>query len=226
MVCSSPRGRARSSARSGRARAARDLRRARAAARVDRSGAEEVSAQRARQDGVPRRAGGRARRLRVAAARHFPWTRPSCSSPSTSRSPATSARWRALPTPREWTRCSSPARTSIRGTRTRSVRRRAPCSRCRSSRRRQDDVAALPLRKIAAVVGAARAHTAADYTGPTAFLIGAEDAGLDDDWRDLADDGGRDPDERSGDGLAEREHRRRCPPLRSRAPARGCYVIT
>ncbi len=52
----------------------------------------------------------------------------------------------------------------------------------------QEDVAALPLRKIAAVVGAGRAHTAADYTAPTAFLIGAEDAGLDDDWRDLADD--------------------------------------
>ena len=49
------------------------------------------------------------------------------------------------------------------------------------------DVAALPLRKVAAVVGATRAHTADDYTGPTAFLIGAEDAGLDDAWRALAD---------------------------------------
>ena len=52
----------------------------------------------------------------------------------------------------------------------------------------QADVAALPLRKIAAVVGAGRAHTATDYTFPTAFLIGAEDAGLDDDWRALAEE--------------------------------------
>lgn len=48
-------------------------------------------------------------------------------------------------------------------------------------------VEALPLRRVAAVVGATRAHTADDYTGPTAFLIGAEDAGLDDAWRALAD---------------------------------------
>ncbi len=51
----------------------------------------------------------------------------------------------------------------------------------------QADVAALPLRKVAAVVGAPLAHTADDYTGPTAFLIGAEDAGLDEAWRSLAD---------------------------------------
>ena len=37
------------------------------------------------------------------------------------------------------------------------------------------------------MVGAAQRHTDADYTAPTAFLIGAEDAGLDDDWRALAD---------------------------------------
>ncbi|HEX4526721.1 MAG TPA: RNA methyltransferase [Gaiellaceae bacterium] len=49
------------------------------------------------------------------------------------------------------------------------------------------DVAALPHRKIAAVLEATQAHTAPDYTGPTAFLIGAEDAGLDDEWRELAD---------------------------------------
>ena len=49
------------------------------------------------------------------------------------------------------------------------------------------DVAALPQMKIAAVLEATQAHTAPDYTGPTAFLIGAEDAGLDDAWRELAD---------------------------------------
>lgn len=49
-------------------------------------------------------------------------------------------------------------------------------------------VAALPHRKVAAVLGATRAHTEPDYTRPTAFLIGAEDAGLDDTWRALADD--------------------------------------
>jgi TrmH family RNA methyltransferase len=50
------------------------------------------------------------------------------------------------------------------------------------------DVAALPHRKIAAVLGATRAHTEPDYTQPTAFLIGAEDAGLDDTWCELADE--------------------------------------
>jgi len=50
-----------------------------------------------------------------------------------------------------------------------------------------EDVAVLPLNKVAAVLGVGRAHTAVDYTGPTAFLIGAEDAGLDDSWRALAD---------------------------------------
>ena len=50
------------------------------------------------------------------------------------------------------------------------------------------DVAALPFKKFAAVPSAAKAHTAADYSSPTAFLIGAEAAGLDDAWRALADD--------------------------------------
>ncbi len=51
-----------------------------------------------------------------------------------------------------------------------------------------EDVAALPMNKVAAVLGAGRVHTAADYTVPTAFLIGAEDAGLADGWRALAED--------------------------------------
>jgi TrmH family RNA methyltransferase len=51
-----------------------------------------------------------------------------------------------------------------------------------------EDVAALPHRKVAATLGAQRAHTSADYTQPTAFLIGAEDDGLPQHWRDLADE--------------------------------------
>ncbi len=49
------------------------------------------------------------------------------------------------------------------------------------------DVAALPHNKIAAVLDAPRPHTGVDYTAPTAFLIGAEDTGLDAGWRALAD---------------------------------------
>jgi len=51
----------------------------------------------------------------------------------------------------------------------------------------RDDVAALPQQKIAAVLGAQSQHTAVDLTRPTAVLVGAEDDGLDDDWRALAD---------------------------------------
>jgi TrmH family RNA methyltransferase len=50
-----------------------------------------------------------------------------------------------------------------------------------------DDVAAHPHTKVAAVLGARTKHTEADYTGPTAFLIGAEDDGLPEAWRTLAD---------------------------------------
>ena len=50
-----------------------------------------------------------------------------------------------------------------------------------------DEVAALPHQKVAATLGAQSTHTDADYTGPTAFLIGAEDDGLPEAWRNLAD---------------------------------------
>jgi TrmH family RNA methyltransferase len=49
------------------------------------------------------------------------------------------------------------------------------------------DVRALPLQKVAAVVGAPTPHTDADLTPPTALVIGAEDEGLDAAWRDAAD---------------------------------------
>ncbi len=51
----------------------------------------------------------------------------------------------------------------------------------------RDEIAALPQRKIAAVLGAGRRHSDADYREPTAFLVGAEDEGLDAHWRAIAD---------------------------------------
>ena len=51
-----------------------------------------------------------------------------------------------------------------------------------------EDVRALTLQKIAAVVGAQRRYTDADLTKPTAFILGSEDEGLNDAWRDLADE--------------------------------------
>jgi TrmH family RNA methyltransferase len=51
----------------------------------------------------------------------------------------------------------------------------------------RDEIAALKLQKVAAALGAAQTHTEPDYTRPTAFLIGAEDRGLPDHYRALAD---------------------------------------
>jgi TrmH family RNA methyltransferase len=49
------------------------------------------------------------------------------------------------------------------------------------------DVRALDVRLAAAVVGAATSYTDADLAAPTAFAVGAEDAGLDGRWRAAAD---------------------------------------
>jgi tRNA G18 (ribose-2'-O)-methylase SpoU len=51
----------------------------------------------------------------------------------------------------------------------------------------RDDVKNLPQQKIAAVLGAANTHTDVDYSRPTAFLIGAEDQGLPEEYRAFAD---------------------------------------
>jgi TrmH family RNA methyltransferase len=51
-----------------------------------------------------------------------------------------------------------------------------------------DDVRALSLQKIAAVVGAPKRYTDADLTTPTAFIVGSEDEGLGDAWRSVADE--------------------------------------
>jgi TrmH family RNA methyltransferase len=49
------------------------------------------------------------------------------------------------------------------------------------------DVDALPLRKVAAVLGARTRHTDERYDAPTAFLVGAEDDGLPQAWQEIAD---------------------------------------
>ena len=51
----------------------------------------------------------------------------------------------------------------------------------------RDDVAALPLQKVAATLGAPHTHTQPDYTKPTAFLVGAEAEGLPEPYRAIAD---------------------------------------
>ena len=51
----------------------------------------------------------------------------------------------------------------------------------------RDEVLALPLRKVAAVVGAATPYTEADLTQPSAVIVGAEDEGLDAAWREASD---------------------------------------
>jgi tRNA G18 (ribose-2'-O)-methylase SpoU len=50
-----------------------------------------------------------------------------------------------------------------------------------------DDVRALPQQKVAAVVGAPAHHTGADLRKPTALIVGAEDTGLDERWREISD---------------------------------------
>ncbi len=50
-----------------------------------------------------------------------------------------------------------------------------------------DELAALPHTKVAATLDAGTTYTAPDYTAQTAFLVGSEDQGLDDDWVSLAD---------------------------------------
>ena len=50
-----------------------------------------------------------------------------------------------------------------------------------------EEVAELEHTKVAATLGAPGKYTDADYTGPTAFLVGAEDDGLPEAWRNLAD---------------------------------------
>lgn len=51
-----------------------------------------------------------------------------------------------------------------------------------------DDVRALPLRRVAAVVGAPTSYSEVDLTAPTAIIVGAEDVGLDAEWQAAADD--------------------------------------
>jgi TrmH family RNA methyltransferase len=50
-----------------------------------------------------------------------------------------------------------------------------------------DEVRALTLQKVAGVVDAETPHTNANLTRPTVLIVGAEDKGLDERWRDAAD---------------------------------------
>lgn len=52
----------------------------------------------------------------------------------------------------------------------------------------RSEIAALAQRKIAAVVGAPTPYTSADLTQPTALIVGAEDTGLSDEWKAIADE--------------------------------------
>jgi TrmH family RNA methyltransferase len=51
-----------------------------------------------------------------------------------------------------------------------------------------EQVAELPQRKFAAVVGARTSYTDADLAQPLALIVGAEDTGLDERWRAIADE--------------------------------------
>src|SRR5206468_4173962 len=51
----------------------------------------------------------------------------------------------------------------------------------------RDEIAALPMQKIAAVVDATQQLKDTDLTKPTALIVGAEDVGLDAEWQALAD---------------------------------------
>jgi RNA methyltransferase, TrmH family len=50
-----------------------------------------------------------------------------------------------------------------------------------------DDIRALDVQLVAAVLGAERRHTDVNLAAPTAIAVGAEDAGLDERWRAAAD---------------------------------------
>jgi RNA methyltransferase, TrmH family len=52
---------------------------------------------------------------------------------------------------------------------------------------RSEELAALEIQTVAATVTGSQHHTALDYGPPTAFIVGAEDVGLSEPWRRLAD---------------------------------------
>ena len=49
------------------------------------------------------------------------------------------------------------------------------------------ELAALPLQRIAAVVGSETSYTDVDLSKPSAVIVGAEDTGLDERWQGAAD---------------------------------------
>ena len=88
----------------------------------------------------------------------------------------------------------------------------------------REELDALPLRKVAATLGVALTHT---HDRPAGADGDPDRRGGRRAFRRLARAGrlrGRDPDERSDGGLAERECRRRRAALRSRPPANGARL--
>jgi RNA methyltransferase, TrmH family len=51
----------------------------------------------------------------------------------------------------------------------------------------REEIAQLPVTRVAAVVDAPRSYTEADLRPPTALVVGAEDEGLDTAWREACD---------------------------------------
>ena len=122
---------------------------------------------------------------------------PSSSSRSGSRSRATSARWRAPRTRPAPTRCSSPTRVTDPWNPNAIRASTGAVFTLPIVEATLADVRALPLQKIAAVVGAPTPYTEPTSRNPTALLVGAEDDGLDAAWRDVADLQVDDPDARA-----------------------------
>ncbi len=132
----------------------------------------------------------------------------SCSWPTASSTPATSAPWSAPPTPARPTRSCSRARRHGSPTRRRSRRAGARCSRrpCSTypsiAEARHDLAAAGFATYVADPAGATPYRSAGLGSGRTAVVVGSEGDGVSDEWRPRAAARG-DPDARPR-RLAER----------------------
>ena len=170
------------------------LRRARACSPTGAPRGEEVSARVLAQDGLPRRARRRARRLRDPAA-HAPRRRDAAPRRRRDREAGQPRRDGAHRRRRGRRRAPRRRRrTSTRGTRTRFARRPAPSSRCRSSRRRATRSPRCRSRRSPRCSAPRRATPTPTTRKPTAFLVGAEDDGLERRLARARRRRGRDPD--------------------------------
>ena len=133
---------------------------------------------------------------------------------------ATSARWRARPTPPAPTLSSSPRRRPIPGTRTRSAHRPARSSRCRSSRRRSTRCARSGV--AARRGGRPRAddvHRRRPHARRARSRRRRGRRASDERWLDAADLRSRSRSRPHGDRQPQHGDRGCDPPLRSGAPA-------